>query len=283
MDGVLPRGMVMARPKKRGGRLTPAQKRRYHHLVQEGWAALTAGDLAQAERAFREATSLAPQRGEAWHGLGVVRYQQGEPAAAYDALRRAVTLTPDLPEAWLNLAHVADTLGYTLEAHDAAQEALRLAREQAYAEPVVAGIEQVVHALRQALHRLAEELGLSMTDEEDMRRLRHSYRAFQEGVQAAQRGDFAAAASAFQRTLDSGAHSARIWSNLGVALLMLRDLEGAEAAFRRALELNPNYTPARTNLQLLAKVRENPDIELDALLHGYTDTKFNAPKRDRLK
>ena len=274
---------VMARPKRRGGALTPAQKRQYQHLVQAGWDALTSGDLERAEREFREATQLAPHRGEAWHGLGVTRYQQGNPSAAYDALRKAVHLSPHLAEAWFNLAHVADTLGYTLEAHDAAQEALNQARRQGYPESILSGMEQVARALHQAIQRLAEELGLSLHSEEDLRRLRRSYRAFQEGIQAAQQGDFATAAAAFQRAVEDGAESARTWGNLGVALLMLRELDRAEAALRRALELNPNYTPAQQNLQLLSKVRENPNIELDTLLHGYTDTKFNAPKRDRLK
>ncbi len=273
----------MARPKKRRATLTPDQKRRYQDLVRQGWGAVTEGDLPKAERLFREAIRLAPHRGEGWHGLGVTRYQQDDPVGAYEALRQAVRVDPDLAEAWLNLAHAADTLGYTLEAYEAATRALDLARQQGFATAVLEGIESVVRALHRALERLAAELGLPLETEEDYRRLRRSYRYFQEGVEAANAGNYSAAAEAFRRSLEAGAESARTWSNLGVALLLQRRLDEAEEAFRKALALNPDYTPARANLQLLAKLRENPEEAVEALLHRYTDVKFNAPKRQRLK
>jgi len=252
-------------------------------LVEEGWQAFAEGRLAEAERRFRAAVHVAPRGGEAWHGLGVARYRQGDVAGAYDALRRAVAQSPELMEAWLNLAQVADRLGYTLEAYDAARQALRLAVDQGYVQAVVEGIEGTVRALRQALDRLAAELGIPLESEEDERRLRRSYRHFQAGVEAAQRGDFAAAADAFRQSLEAGANSPRAWSNLGAALLMVGSLDEAEHAFRKALALNPDYTPAQANLQLLAKMRENPEADVHALLHGYTDLKFDAPRRKRLK
>lgn len=273
----------MARPKRKSNQLDPTRRQRYRRLVDEGWQYVTQGRLEDAEARFRAATQLAPQRGEAWYGLGVTRYHQDDVPAAYDALRRAVALSPGLAEAWLTLAQVADKLGYTLEAYDAAEEALRLARAQDYAAQVLEGFAAVARALRQALERLAAELGIALETEEDEARLRRAYRHFQAGVEAAQRGDFAAAAAAFRQAVEAGANSPRTWSNLGAALLMAGDLDNAEAAFRKALELKPEYVPAQRNLQLLSKMRENPELEVSTFLHGYTDLKFNAPKRKRLK
>ncbi len=271
----------MARPKKRSPR--SQQKPRYRDLVSRGWERVAAGDAGAAERLFREAVQVAPKRGEGWHGLGVALYHMGRPTEAYEALRHAIALDPEVPEAWVHLAHVADHLGYTLEAHDAAREALRLAQALEYAPTIIEGIAAQVRALQRALERLAEEMGLPLDSNADRERLRTGYRYFLEGVAAAQAGDFARAAEAFRRSLEIAPDNPRAWGNLGMALLMLRDLDAAEEALRRALALKPDYTPAQANLQLLARLRDNPDVEVNAFVHGYTDIKHDAPKRATLR
>src|SRR5207302_9348374 len=45
------------------------------------------------------------------------------------------------------------------------------------------------------------------------------------------------------------------WGNLGVSLIMQNRYEEAEAALRRALEIDPHYTLARTNLEKIPDVR----------------------------
>ena len=45
------------------------------------------------------------------------------------------------------------------------------------------------------------------------------------------------------------------WGNLGICLLMQRRFDDAEAALRRALEIDSDYTIARQNLAALPTIR----------------------------
>lgn len=55
-----------------------------------------------------------------------------------------------------------------------------------------------------------------------------------------------------------------IWFNLGVALSNLGELDGAEQAYLRVLELDPAFPQARLNLGLLHERRGRPDAAVEA-------------------
>ena len=54
-----------------------------------------AGDLPRAEHLYRHALQLDPAHADAWHGLGLVACQRGQPQAALPLLDRALALRPD--------------------------------------------------------------------------------------------------------------------------------------------------------------------------------------------
>ncbi len=60
---------------------------------------------------------------------------------------------------------------------------------------------------------------------------------------------------AFRQVIEMGGGLPQYWGNLGVSLIMQTRYEEAEAALRRALEIDPHYTLARTNLEKLPDVR----------------------------
>lgn len=270
----------MARPKKRSrsGKRASVEK----HL-REGWLAIAREQPTRAEHRFRQALFLDRENAEAWHGLGVAFQQQGKNTEAYDALRTAVRLNPDVPEAWHALAHVADALGYSIEALESARRSLSLAREREYPDNVQRGLEVTVRALEQSLARLAEEMGIDLEKEGGMERLQACVRAYQAGVEAINAGEYERAAEKFRECVTLAPENARAWSNLGLAQLFLRRLDEAERSLRRALELAPDYEPARYNLAALARVREHPEADLDTFLLRYTDVKHNAPTRKEFR
>ena len=249
------------------------------NVLQKAWQAVAEGRSEEAEGLFRSLLERDGQDAEAWHGLGVSLYQQGAREEAYEALRRSVALAGDRMEAWHALAQAADARGYTLEALEAAQEALRLARVQGYPPALVRGLEATVRGLQQGVARLLHAFGLGEDSPEARERLRQAFDAYRRGVDALRAGRVREAVDALQESLQHAPQNPRAWSNLGVAHMMAGRRDDAEAAFRRALELDPTYEPARFNLEKLLQ----GEGEAAPLLHGFTQVKRDAPKRDTLK
>lgn len=62
--------------------------------------------------------------------------------------------------------------------------------------------------------------------------------------------------------------------NLGVVYYELGDFEAAEQAFQSALEINPDFKVAATNLDVVMKVRDSIQIALGLNTKAYTETKY---------
>jgi tetratricopeptide (TPR) repeat protein len=69
-----------------------------------------------------------------------------------------------------------------------------------------------------------------------------------QGIQAAQDGDYEAAAESFEQAIDADPANARARYNLALAQQNLGDLEGAVATYLRAIQLDPNLIEAYINL-----------------------------------
>lgn len=72
----------------------------------------------------------------------------------------------------------------------------------------------------------------------------------QQGNDAYAKGDFAAAADAYNAVLDAGFRSADLYYNLGNSYYRLEEFGMAILNYERALALKPNFRDARQNLEL---------------------------------
>ena len=78
---------------------------------------------------------------------------------------------------------------------------------------------------------------------------------FQQGLKLMEAGKWEEAGKAFQASIDLGDCLPQPWGNLGICLLMQERYDEAEAALKRALVIDPQYTLAKDNLALLAETR----------------------------
>jgi len=65
-------------------------------------------------------------------------------------------------------------------------------------------------------------------------------------------------------------------NSLGVCLLMQRRFDEAEAAFRRALEIDPDYKLARKQLKQLKKIRQTGKLPQIAVSDPYREAKITT-------
>ena len=85
-------------------------------LLQRGSGAMQHGDLPGAERAFREATHVAPRSAEAAMGLGLVQLREGSAEDAVASLSKAAALGPQLGGVHLFLGIAQYQLGRAADA-----------------------------------------------------------------------------------------------------------------------------------------------------------------------
>ncbi len=75
--------------------------------MREGWAALEAGRIEDAQARLQEAVALRPNDGEAAGGLGLVRLRQGRHAEALEQFRRARELDGSAAAKWNGMIQTA--------------------------------------------------------------------------------------------------------------------------------------------------------------------------------
>ena len=78
--------------------------------------ALRTGDMAVAEREYREMLALDPQNSQAWTGLGVLLYGSGKAEQAEEALKKALNIDPSAKHAELFLGLSQADLGQCKQA-----------------------------------------------------------------------------------------------------------------------------------------------------------------------
>lgn len=69
--------------------MTMPMKKDIATLINEGWEAIKARDLAAADAAFAEAAEREPSAVDAWNGVGAVHFEKGELEESLRAYRKA--------------------------------------------------------------------------------------------------------------------------------------------------------------------------------------------------
>jgi protein O-GlcNAc transferase len=95
-------------------------------IFQHGVQCHRAGQVEQAEAAYRRVLAIDPQDADALHLLGLLADQLKQHAQAFDYIGRAIRLKGDRPHYHNNAALALRSLGRLAEAEEAGRTALRL-------------------------------------------------------------------------------------------------------------------------------------------------------------
>ena len=271
-------------------------------LIAEGNHLERAGQLSEARDRYGEAVATAPHYARAHLNLGIALEALGELDAAAASHQAALAADPSDPYASYNLAKLRFAAGVLDEAGDLVSRALQarpdlrealvlrgcLLYMQGRAEEALAPLELALeqHADFGTLYHYAQALralnrqpaaASALARALDIEPANIDARAALADVFAAQ-GDAAGSAAALERVLVERPAWPDALYNYGCMLRKLRRLPEAEAAFRRALTLQPDHARA---YQMLGAVLLGQSM-IEEALEIYGEARLKCPHDEGL-
>ncbi len=233
-----------------------------------------AGQLAEAEKLYRQILINNPNEPTALHLLGLLlaaRDDQG--IAGMELIRRAIAVKPDYVHAHYNLAELLRKTGRSDDAIASYRRAIALKSDFAEAHHGLGQAFEVSGQPDRALESYRRALALRPQYPEacsnaaavlmSQGKLEDAAAAFNQalalrpddpqtlnnlGVTLRQLGQTEQAVACYQKALAIRPNDPATLNNLGVALRELCQIEGAIAAHRQAVTLKPDYAEALGNL-----------------------------------
>ncbi|MFN7923516.1 MAG: tetratricopeptide repeat protein [Bryobacteraceae bacterium] len=218
------------------------------HFLSLAEAQKAAGDLAKAAATMRTALTLAPRDGRVWYQSAVVASAQGRSAEAVTMMRKAIELDATLAGAHSTLGSILATAGQTAEAEMAMREALRI-------DPCDASAWDLAGRLKTGKGDLAE--GLYSFERAIYYRPDHGPYLYDYALALSFAGKPREARRAADDALRASPNLAEAHALLGQLLVAGRQLAQAAEAYRRALQLNPDF--ARIHLDLASVLAAQGD------------------------
>lgn len=206
-----------------------------------GLALQAAERLQEAAEAFRKAADLDPRYPKAHYNLGNLLRRQGRLEEAEASLRRALELQPRYPRAWNALGVVLDEGGRPGEAEAAFRKSLQMAPRDPKAWYNLGNL--LASGDRRAEALASYDRALSLHPEYREALLARAsvlirLDRYREAVECLGRANRLAPGDLHTHLLQGQAEFARF------------DYAAAAAAYRRALEIDPDHAQARGNLEL---------------------------------
>jgi tetratricopeptide (TPR) repeat protein len=242
-------------------------------VVRRATAAFNAGQPDEARRLCEQGLSRQPGDPMLNHLLAAVLFSKGEIQSARAHIETSLAKRPGNAAAHLLAARMARASGDFDDALSHLDRATAIAPQRDIFLEKARTLDQAsLHqaSLQQGSHRQA---GLRSQARQAWRAIlevipQHQEAAARLGRLAWEDGDYAAAAALLERAVASDA-PASVWFDLGLVRQDLRDYSGAATAYRKALDVKPDYAEAALNLGIVLQEKGDPDNAMRAYAEAY--------------
>ncbi len=215
-----------------------------HQIFQGNYAEA----VVECERLLNYLPQHAQQRVDVLDQLGTAQAMLQNFPQSYSAYTEALLLDPNNAALWLNrgmASRFTSRFGRSLRDYERAKE-LNIRPELAKK------LEKELEFARELAEKTLKLRGPDFTldqliEQEDL---------FQDGLQLMEAGEWKEAEQAFQASITMSDCLPQPWGNLGISLMMQERYDEAEAALKRALVIDPQYTLAKSNLGALSEIRQ---------------------------
>ena len=235
---------------------TPVTSDDTQQLLEDGYRAQQAEDLARAERLYLQVLGLDPANIHALNLLGMLCVNAFRPDEAVGYLSRALSIRDDDPQSHANIALAYKDQGNTKLAIHHFQESIRL-------NP---GNPVVHNNLGNAL-RLIEQPKAAIKSYENALKLQQDFAVGWSNLAAAlnETDQFVPGLRAVGRALELEPGLAQAWNNKGDILLNQAKYAEALECYKKATELSPRYSLALINMARVQRDMNLPDAALETL------------------
>lgn len=228
-----------------------------------------AGDLENAETAYREILKLTVDHPGALNLIGTLYHQKGDHEAAIGFHKQAIEVAPGNPDFYGNQGAAYFSLGDYDNAEDCFRKALTYQPDNPGFNANMAAILMEQKRVENA-HAFARKAFDTSRDT-----FKYAKRL---GDICIQSDRFEEAVEAFSACMEIAPENAEVANNLGYSYERLGDLQNTEKCYRTALELRPgspeimnNLAGALTRLDRKAEAQEYYDEALKAPSDGWSD------------
>ncbi len=195
-----------------------------------------------AEQAWRTTLDLSPDFAKAYSNLGLIRYYKGDLAGAIDSARQSIALDSELASAHFNLSLALITGGDLESALEPLETVIQLQPGFSQARMLQGVVWSRLGQWGRAISEWRRALETFPNPSESA--LLH----FNLGLALSLLGDPQGAIPEFKQTLAYRPQWAEAHYHLGVARESIKDWTGARVAFERTIALNPSWAHAYFNL-----------------------------------
>ncbi|HEX4149121.1 MAG TPA: tetratricopeptide repeat protein, partial [Pirellulales bacterium] len=214
------------------------------------------GNLAEAERIYRLILNAVPGEPDAWHRLGMVACQAGNPASGVEAIRRAIAIKPDDAAYHVNLGVAYDALGRTDEAVASFRQAVKVNRHWPDGFFALGVALARANQLAEAVATLTEAARLAPLRAEPQNEL---------GIALARLGRMDEAAEALRQATRLRPDYAEAYNNLGNVRVAQGRIEEAIGRYRKAIDFKPNYYQPHAHLGVALARQGRIDESIECL------------------
>ncbi len=221
-----------------------------------------AGQLAEAESAYRQVLAAEPLHADALHMLGVVYYQTSRAELAVQHIEKALTINPKQVD-YLN------HFGLALRANNQPEAAIKSFQQAILLQPKDLDIQLNLGNTLLSIERFEEAAGYyrrvlrAMPKSDDVRAaLCHCLSSL--GNQAHAIGHFTQAEASFQEALQLSPQDAALLYNLGNAQRELGKPADAAKQYQKALLLNPRDADTYNNLGNVQRELGQLDLAIES-------------------
>jgi predicted O-linked N-acetylglucosamine transferase (SPINDLY family) len=262
-------------------------------LLELGRQAHQSGRFHEAEVMYRQILAADPQQADAWHLLGLIAQEAGQPAAALEHIDRALALQPRSAPYWNGRGIVCESIGKHDQAADCFARAVAFQPDYAEAHSNLGSAlnelgrsDEALTHFRQAA-RLRPEL---LTAQLNLGRALHRLRRLDEAAVAIReaiarqpdhaesyfllskvlrdQGNLPSEIEALRESLRRRPQYPEALNHLGIALARSGEMVQAREALEEALRIQPGYADAYNNLgNVLKRLGQFAEAEL-AYLHA---------------
>ena len=240
---------------------------KYIHLIESDMLQGNYSDaVVNCERLLNFLPQGASRRAYVLAHLGTAHAMLQNFPQSYDALSEALTLDPKNAELWYNRS----TANRFMMRFGQALWDIERAAELNTRSEMIEKIAKDLQFSREMADKSMKLRGPDFTLEQ----LIEQEKFFEQGLKLMGDGKWEEAGQAFQASIDMGDCLPQPWGNLGICFMMQERYDESEAALKRAIAMDPEYTIAQNNLAALPECRRTGPPEGIALNEPFKHSKL---------